>query len=386
MCEPSSLYQTMEDVDLAIELGCIYRGDASRLTPPVPEDVSCILSRLDESFASLKGMHDFVMHTPRLRTSPVLGAFVAQHPLDRILHLIRAEHLLSEHWVHDMLVVLEETFRSHTHSQRFCERLAAGLPVAEVVQRASVDDYPCFTNCLNRLVFMCATCRDFVRDSIIFRHLATHVSREEHLERIMYLIEVGELHEDTHLIESVYVSLLHLLYSHRTSDSIVHAVERLLRHNVDLRSERCYLSHTFQLWRTGWPVAIGPVVAHLLDTCNVSLVVEWDRMGKLAGLVRASVTHKTIEWCAVRGLLRHLVPLRVREVLCESIESRTTPVNVTCPITLDYVVNPVVVSDGHTYERDAIMRHFVNSGFVSPLTRQRVAPYVFINRAGVFAD
>ena len=48
--------------------------------------------------------------------------------------------------------------------------------------------------------------------------------------------------------------------------------------------------------------------------------------------------------------------------------------------------SPVVVSDGHTYERDAIMRHFVNSGFVSPLTRQRVAPYVFINRAGVFAD
>ena len=377
----------MEDVDLAMELGRMYRGDASQLTPPVPEDVSTVLSHLDASFASLRGMHEFVCHTPSLRTSPILAAFVAQHPLDHILLFIRADPdlLLAERWVHEMLAVLEKTFRSQTpatRAQRFCDRLAAGLSVADALGRASVEEHqPCFTDCLDRLIFVCATCRDLVRDTTLFRHLAAHMDVDEHRERIMYLVEVGELHEDTELVEHVYLALLNMLT--RSSDDahmLVHAVETLLRHNVDLRTER-YLRATSQLWRTGWCVALGPVVAHLLDTSNVSLVVEWDRTGKLPALIQASQTHQTIEWRAVRGLLRYLVPSRVREVLRESRPSRATPLNVTCPITLDHVVNPVVISDGHTYERDAIMRHFASSGFVSPLTRQRVAPYVFTNRA-----
>ena len=128
----------MEDVDLAMELGRMYRGDASQLTPPVPEDVSTVLSHLDASFASLRGMHEFVCHTPSLRTSPILAAFVAQHPLDHILLFIRADPdlLLAERWVHEMLAVLEKTFRSQTpatRAQRFCDRLAAGLPIAEAI-------------------------------------------------------------------------------------------------------------------------------------------------------------------------------------------------------------------------------------------------------------
>lgn len=378
----------MEDVDLAMELGRMYRGDASQLTPPIPEDVSSVLSRLDNSFASLNGMHDFVCHTPTLRTRPILVAFVAQYPLDRILVLIRdnQERLLTDHWLHEMLGVLEDTFRSQTPvtlAKRFCERLVVGLPISDTIRRAhSRQDNPCFTDCLDRLTFVCATCRDLVRDPFLFRHLSTHMHVVEQRERILYLIEVGEFHEDTRLVENVYEVLVCMMCRRETGDMVIDATERLLRHNAELRTER-YLHVASQLWCSGWPVVLGPVIAHLLDTSNVSLVVEWYRSGKLNALIQASQTHTTVEWRAVRGLLRHLVPARVREALRESRPSRTTPLNVTCPITLDHVVNPVVISDGHTYERDAIMRHFAASGFVSPLTRQRVAPYVFTNRVSL---
>lgn len=44
----------------------------------------------------------------------------------------------------------------------------------------------------------------------------------------------------------------------------------------------------------------------------------------------------------------------------------------TCPITLEPVVDPVVASDGYTYERAALTTHFLTHGTTSPLTRERL--------------
>ena len=374
------------DLDLAMELGRMYRGDASQLPAPIPEDISSVLNHLDASFTSLEGMYDFVCNTTSLDNA-TLVAFFAQFPMDNVFLLLREhpERLLYEAWVHDMLRTIQTALRMHTtHSHRFCERFVVGLPIVDAVRRLTGSAPPsCLNACIDLLVFTCCTCRDLVRDRTLFRNLATFIEYPQHREKIMFLLEAGELYEETPLVEDLFVSCVSSMARRSTGD-VLQWMERMLRFNTDLRTER-YVIYTSELWRTGWPVQLGPVVAHLLDTSNVALIIGWERYGKLQSLIHASLTHKTIEWRAVRGLLRHLYPARVRLALNEAhvAPPDADRTQCTCPITLERIVNPVILSDGHTYERDAIMRHFASSGFVSPLTRQRVAPYVFSNRVAV---
>ena len=61
----------------------------------------------------------------------------------------------------------------------------------------------------------------------------------------------------------------------------------------------------------------------------------------------------------------------------------TTPVPLDefiCPITQDTFVDPVVASDGHTYEKAAIQRHIETSGPYSPITRERITRTLTPNR------
>lgn len=45
----------------------------------------------------------------------------------------------------------------------------------------------------------------------------------------------------------------------------------------------------------------------------------------------------------------------------------------TCPITLDIIEDGAIASDGHLYEREAILKHMIDS-CVSPITRECIAP------------
>lgn len=385
------MYQTMEeemDLELSMELGRMYRGDASQLPAPVPEDISSVLDPLDASFSSLEGMYDFVCNTSSLDNSKRV-AFFAQFPMDHVLLLVRRHpnRLLHEAWIHDMLRTIQTALRMQTtHSHRFCERFVAGLSVVDAVRRLTGPSPPCLKQCLDLLVFTCCTCRELVRDKQLFRALANYVGLPKYRAEIMFLVDTGELYAETEFVEEIFVSLVYrVVLNHQSMETdAVEWIARMLRYNVDLRTER-YVPHTSKLWRTGFPEYVGPILALLLDTSNVALVVRWDADGKLASLIHAARKFHTMEWRAVRGLLRHLVPARVRDA-CR--EAWVAPPDAdrsafTCPITLERIVNPAVLSDGHTYERDAIMRHLASSGFVSPLTRQRVAPYVFSNRAAV---
>tara|TARA_B110001450_G_scaffold87075_1_gene82925 strand:- start:3417 stop:4580 length:1164 start_codon:yes stop_codon:yes gene_type:complete len=384
----------MQDVDLelAMELGRIYRGNEATLPTPVPEDISSVLKQLDASFSSLDKMYDFVCNTPYFqRSNPMLVAFFAQYPMDNIFLLLhsRPEMLLCEAWVHEMLETIRTAFQMTVmvHERRFHERFFIGIPIVDALCRTYPTPStppPCLQQCLYLLGDMCCMCQDMVRDKYLFRHLAAYIEHPQHREGIISLIEMGELYMDTSLVEDIFISCMTFMARRRPTEDVFLWVERILRSNMDFRTEH-YVVHTFELWRTGWPVEIGPVLAHLLDTSNVTLVVEWETKGKLKSLIHASQEHKTIEWRAVRGLIRYLYPACVRLALNEAYVAPPDAdrTECTCPITLEYIVNPVIISDGHTYERDAIMRHFASSGFVSPLTRQRVAPYVFTNRVAV---
>jgi hypothetical protein len=46
--------------------------------------------------------------------------------------------------------------------------------------------------------------------------------------------------------------------------------------------------------------------------------------------------------------------------------------NLTCPISLEIMTNPVVLSSGHTYEKDEIEKYFTKHGRKDPMTDEAV--------------
>ena len=63
-------------------------------------------------------------------------------------------------------------------------------------------------------------------------------------------------------------------------------------------------------------------------------------------------------------------------------KKKTVPTKVCCPITLEGMHCPVVASDGHTYELEALVRHARTGGTLrSPLTRAPLATWIVYNRA-----
>jgi len=68
-------------------------------------------------------------------------------------------------------------------------------------------------------------------------------------------------------------------------------------------------------------------------------------------------------------------------VLKEQIPSHEIENAINCPITLDVMKEPVIIQDGHTYEKTAILQHFQRHGYTSPITRQPVKKnFMILNR------
>lgn len=70
------------------------------------------------------------------------------------------------------------------------------------------------------------------------------------------------------------------------------------------------------------------------------------------------------------GILQHFQRIDEQRRKLESIGmSLSMPTDFTCPVTLEEFIEPVVASDGHTYEKETLVR-ILNSTQVSPLTRE----------------
>jgi hypothetical protein len=129
----------------------------------------------------------------------------------------------------------------------------------------------------------------------------------------------------------------------------------------------------------------------LLQAGDVALVVQALRMGKkgedlLRRLASQSAGH--------RDALVLVWPSKMKEVLAvRTLRSNSSPplpcTSYECPITLEPCVDPVVASDGHTYERDALMNLFMHAPCAhaagplpvirSPMTRQRLLVMAYPN-------
>lgn len=159
-----------------------------------------------------------------------------------------------------------------------------------------------------------------------------------------------------------------------------------------------YLSEwVVALSRYNWPVIFGPLVANMLGTTSVHFVVALARAGGLERLVSAAYAHSTTTdprgapsemveygremWTLAMARLCSVWPSRVAATLHPSDDDAPPPsTTYECPITLQPCVRPAVASDGHTYERDALMRLLVESDVpVSPLTKAPLSLVAFDN-------
>lgn len=77
----------------------------------------------------------------------------------------------------------------------------------------------------------------------------------------------------------------------------------------------------------------------------------------------------------IRGVLSNVIFPQQKNILDqwpdwnEDKKEETSETGKTCPITLDTIVDGVIASDGHLYERSAIMKHMIGK-HNSPMTRE----------------
>lgn len=193
---------------------------------------------------------------------------------------------------------------------------------------------------------------------------------------------------------------------HRSAAMALTCIEGVWRLVHDVRRQRhTVLAPLFRLWcevvrvtddvrpllslhlfwivrKGGWFEECGEFLAAMLRGTSVRLILDLDSRGFLDSLVVSAHAFalSAAIWREVLSELRRQWPARATG-LAPPVSER--PVTRTlCPITLERMIYPVVASDGHAYERDAIMRHLAtHPRRLSPLTQQPLGDHLFPNFA-----
>lgn len=63
----------------------------------------------------------------------------------------------------------------------------------------------------------------------------------------------------------------------------------------------------------------------------------------------------------------------------EDVSDRHIPDFLTCPISFDLMIEPTLLSSGHTYEKEEIKKHFKTNGYTDPYTKETVQPEMIEN-------
>ena len=241
-------------------------------------------------------------------------------------------------------------------------------------------------------VAACNEARMTIADARLFAACARLESRTERALAHSIVIK-GAYYTVPYIVDELVLCALRdiargtqLMEPHCTIDFVA----TCLNWSSQLRA-RCLVS-VVELSRTGWPIKMGRIVAAQLDTPSVEYVVRLERRGALEVLIATAHDDARCdvpEWAAVRRLLAHAWPHRVKTVMKKrnpggvqivKAPPTTTGDTFTCPITHVPMTHPVVASDGHTYERDAIIRHMATRGAWSPITRETITYNLHANR------
>lgn len=180
------------------------------------------------------------------------------------------------------------------------------------------------------------------------------------------------------------------LIEHGCNALLMHLLDGVERASIVAMLVRCphveYVVHA---------PALGKVIEQMIkEQTTADLVAHLIRRGGTSFLLRLMMEAFSLEdtvksmWTpgylprTSRAAFCALWPTRLANILGDQFLPPTTMTGCTyeCPITMDVCIDPVVASDGYTYERDAILRHILNGG-TSPMTRDPIDSFVVPNMA-----
>ena len=243
--------------------------------------------------------------------------------------------------------------------------------------------------------------RDEKAQGMLTSHrLIQNLSRRFEKQRakdIIGMIIQSKMYIDILLVYPIVKSCVQLLYYEASNvprmgediyDYLKAALDMLIHSTSITKTKFLLIPDVIYLSRRGWMTQYGKLVCNMLTGTSIQFMMELEKAGQLASLIRKSFSvppeeHGAVTWNSIREMLRMQWPSRVALVMgypMNEVSSEESSVTTTiCPITLHPIVYPVVASDGHTYEREALIRHLMQNGMVSPLTKQVLDYNLFSN-------
>lgn len=258
----------------------------------------------------------------------------------------------------------------------FCDMVHAGVPLERLAlvvmpMATTISAMTPFAADLCRFVHMVATdvqTRAYVLDHVLIENLARQTEKGIAL-RLVSIAQTARLLEDPTLALPVVrrismVLVRTTLWRDADVDAWVGPLVEFLT-NAVASSASVVVPYAVDLVRRGPVGCFAQLYEALLGARSVEFVVLCHRRGVLPQLVAITTAP---EFAAARAALARQWPATV----ADAGETSPTPCSIECPITLAPCVHPVVASDGHTYERDAIITHLTTS-MVSPITNQTLS-------------
>jgi hypothetical protein len=232
-------------------------------------------------------------------------------------------------------------------------------------------------------------------DHRLLEELATTVGRDTTL--IVSIIKQSKLYEDFILIHPIVrdcCALLikkRLLYSDVVSlcggtiltDWTAHPWLGRWVSFLEFCAYKCPQSHHMlhpfivNIVKYGIVAMYGNLLDILLDTTSIKLVLDLSKCNMLVCVVQFASLHSHYSsWLRICNHIRRHWPSFCK-VEMDTPPLKTVNSSVACPITLHLCTHPCVASDGHTYERDALIKHMLINGMDSPITKQKLSYDIF---------
>jgi hypothetical protein len=230
-----------------------------------------------------------------------------------------------------------------------------------------------------------AHARPLLGDAALLENLARRMSTES-VHSILSVVQSSNMHDvpQAYPILRETVRMMHLIWRFVDTNPVFRECLAYVEECARNPAWRPLLvSHAVQMARFGWRECFGTFFALMLSGPSTELVLLLARGNKLASLVRAAYdipndSVDALSWAEVRFHLWRTWPSFVCSVMDFTDDTKPST-TLTCPITLEACVHPVVASDGRTYERNAIMQHMHVQGMSSPITKHQLAFELFVN-------
>jgi hypothetical protein len=235
--------------------------------------------------------------------------------------------------------------------------------------------------------------QEMLASHCLIQNLSRRFSKRRAKDIIGMIIQ-SKMYTDILLVYPIIKSCVELLYYEASNvhriigddnyDYIKVALDMLIHATSVTQTKVLLIPDVIYLSRHGWMTQYGEFICNMLSGKSIQFIMELEKTGQLVSLIRKSFSvapeeHGAVPWISIREMLRMQWPSRVALVMNEASFEEPSVTTTTCPITLQPIVHPVVASDGHTYEREALMQHLIQNGMVSPLTKQVLDYNLFPN-------